>query len=363
MEIETKNNKTKRSDDGDEMTTIGNNNEALRDTNEEKKSPTKKIKFSERHDQKQDQGANVVKQVREATVEQARASMIHFLISCDPMLYVDTAVMPHGKAKWEAERMISVQVAQFLVNDTEPCGRFYRKKLRENDDEDDVATQFVDDDALLKRDYKLCHRVCSLEVFHAVARHWSHSPESSAGSHHLSMLFAVLRDHASTAHVPLSPLLLRLMQLAWDHQRYQAFAGISGRLEQVPDFAKPLLAAMHYTNMELLHRDPSDTGDNNNNKSDSYWGFVIQDVKSKDAFARIVCGNLFREERGGAYGYETCRSLKWACQAAQDVVVEKFNRKLGAGNRYALGEQHFVKPVVLELKKCTGTYYDFDDDL
>jgi hypothetical protein len=318
---------------------------------EEEKSPAKKVRFSENQDRD-----SIVKQVREATVEQARAAMIQFLKSCDPTLYIDTEAMPQGQARWEAQRKSSVQVAQLLVRDVEPCGLFYRKKLRENDDEDNPATEFVDNDALLLADYELCHRVCPLEVFHAMARYWYRSPDISAGSHQLCMLFAVLRDHASAVQVPLSPLLMRLMQLACDHRlRYRAFGGASGRLEQVPDFAKPLLAAMHYSNMELMHRDAPDVG------NDPYWWFVVQDVKLKDAFARIVCGNLFSEERNGAYRYEECRSLKWACRAAQNVVVEKFNNKLKCGTRYALGEQHFVKPVVLEFKKCTGTYYDFDD--
>jgi hypothetical protein len=196
---------------------------------------------------------------------------------------------------------------------------------------------YADDNASLLADYELCRRVCSLQVFYNIAYHWSKDCDTTKASHQLQILFHALRHNAREANVPLAPLLMRLMEIALDLRQSPAINS-NTTITRVPEFAKPLLAAMHYSNLELLVRCPQ-IGYN--------WGVVIDDIKHRDSFVLLAYAHL-RHER--------TRSLDWACQAAQSAIVDKYQE--ARKNRRALDD---IKTRDLCIRVKTGQYYDFDE--
>ena len=319
MEAEDTNKKTKRGDDDENPG--GDQTKRVKLTAEPAAADDEDIKEL------------VCKAIRGATRDQLQNSMIAFLEACDTDLYV----WP-GEITSKTERIASLQATQSLVAKMHFCDRFYRRKTGKDANGNRV---YVDDDASLWADYELFRPVCNLHIFYNIAYHWSRDCDTTKASHQLLVLFHALRHHAREANVPLAPLLMRLMEIALDLRQSPAINS-NTTIARVPEFAKPLLAAMHYSNLELLVRCPQ-TG---------YWGFVVDDIKYQDSFVRLAYAHL----RDGTSQLERARSLDWACEAAQSAIVDKY--QAARKNLRLLDD---IKTRDLRIRVKTGQYYDFDE--
>jgi hypothetical protein len=309
-------NKTKRNDE-EASTTMGivdpdptGEQPATRETKKAKRDLT------EEEDAERRRAAldAAVQEVRSDSQEKVRLYMIAFFQRCHPALYVDEQQLP---PRWQRERWGIQGVTLGLVQQEAcNCASFYDVAADASEAEKEQACK------QLYQDYRLCASFgCDLHTFHTVACFWSSAPGQLQGGFQQCVLFHALRHHIAAAQVQLQPVLLRLMELAVGYQRsYEATYRPRCQIKRVPDFAKVMLAVMHYSDVHLMRQDPADDA--------SKPPYALCDnIKKPDAFSDLVRHSLFPDHSYTSFLQERTDSLRLVAEEARRLIVQRYNAK------------------------------------